>query len=591
MANVNEPHLSHFNLKLNNAQAPGEVMNDFLDCTLENSLHLPDACTLRLHDAAFKWLDAATFREGVKVEVFGGEESMAELLPLFNGEVASLELDLAAHGVPTLSVRCFDRSHRLHRGRHQRSFVQMKDSDIVCKVGAEAGFNVQADATTQVHDWVFQNNQTNWEFLSERAERAGYRLFVQGERDLIFRKIEKNDGEPISLDWGKNLRSFRPRVSASPQVSEVVVRGWNPKTKEAIVGKREVPAGTPNVGESATGGQVGTQAFGAAKMLIADRPVHTQVEADDLARSICDEIGGGFLEADGLCYGQPRLRPGMTVKIANIGQRFSGQYAVTSTTHTYSPSEGYATIFSVNGKKADTLLALIQQGDNNRAALGGNIVVGIVTDNRDPQNQGRVKVKYPWLTEDHSSDWARQAAPMAGNGRGFYFLPEVDDEVLVCFEHGDIRRPYVVGALWNGKDAPVEGNDQAVSGGKVNRRSLKTRIGHTLLLDDTDGKGEMNLTTASGHVVTLDDANKRILAKTKSGHQVLLDDAADKIVVADKTGANKITIATGDNSVSVECLGDFSVNAKGRVSLQGMAGVDVNTPAIMTLQGSLVKIN
>ncbi len=108
-------------------------------------------------------------------------------MPIFYGEITGLELDLAAHGVPTTVVRCLDRSHRLHRGRQSRSFVQMTDSDIVNKIGGELGFTVHADSTSQVHDWILQNNQTNWEFLNERAARNGSRLYVQGgERDLYF---------------------------------------------------------------------------------------------------------------------------------------------------------------------------------------------------------------------------------------------------------------------------------------------------------------------------------------------------------------------------------------------------------------------
>ncbi len=264
-------------------------------------------------------------------------------------------------------------------------------------------------------------------------------------------------------------------------------------------------------------------------------------------------------------------------------------------------------------------------GQGHRAKLGGNIVIGVVTDNVDPKNLGRIKVKYPWLTEDHTSHWIRQSSPMGGPGRGFYFLPEVDDEVLVAFEHGDVRRPYMLGALWNGKDAPVEGNSTAVVNKQVVRRTIKTRIGHTVLLDDTDKLGEMSMTTCNKHKLTLDDKNKNILIKTKNGHQVLLDDknknitaltvdgrkvflddAGSKIVVTDKAG-NSMTINSGDNSIKIECNGNFSVNAKGKVSITGTAGVEVTSPAmlkmegsastslqssgILTVQGSLVKIN
>src|SRR5205085_4129487 len=96
-----EPHLSHFNLKVNDQQASSEVIDAMLDCTIENSLHLPDVCTLRLHDAAFHWLDADTFREGTKLEVLGHEERTTNAQSLFKGEVVALEMDLAGHGVPT----------------------------------------------------------------------------------------------------------------------------------------------------------------------------------------------------------------------------------------------------------------------------------------------------------------------------------------------------------------------------------------------------------------------------------------------------------------------------------------------------------
>src|SRR5204862_7721429 len=101
-----------------------------------------------------------------------------------------------------------------------------------------------------------------------------------------------------------------------------------------------------------------------------------------------------------------------------------------------------------------------------------------------PDKHGRVKVRFPWLSNDDESRWARVAATMAGNDRGVYLLPEVEDEVLVAFEHGDISFPYVVGSLWNGKDAPPATNDD----GKNNIRVIKSRSGHVVRLNDEDGK-------------------------------------------------------------------------------------------------------
>ncbi|NTW02923.1 MAG: phage tail protein, partial [Oscillochloris sp.] len=122
------------------------------------------------------------------------------------------------------------------------------------------------------------------------------------------------------------------------------------------------------------------------------------------------------------------------------------------------------------------------------------VTVGVVTNNQDPDSLGRVKVKLPWLSDQDESFWARVVAPMAGKDRGLYLLPEIDDEVLVAFEHGMIEYPYVLGALWNGKDNPPETN----SNGKNNMRTLKSRSGMIIRLDDTDGSEKIEISDASG---------------------------------------------------------------------------------------------
>ena len=616
--------VSYFDLKIDNQQVPQTLLGDLLDCTVENSLHLPDLCSLRMYDAEFQWMDSASFTEGKSVQVMVGMEGSSGLTKIFHGEITGLEVDMTAEGVPTLLVHAMNRAHRLHRGRSCNTFVQMTDSDIVNKVGAAAGFTMICDSTTVVHEWVMQDNLTHWAFLSERARRNGCRLYVKDEKELHFKKVTNDAATTVTLKWGTDLRSFRPRTLASPQVDEVSVRGWDPATKKAIVGSSQTPVGTPQASVVSSGRSAASQTFGNAKMVVVDRPVHSQSEADALALSISDDIGGMYLEAEGLCYGNAALQPGVTVDISNVGTRFSGKYFVTSTQHTYSSAEGYSTLFTVSGKRASNLLSLLDDESGGRTApLGGNIVIGLVTDNNDPDKLGRVKVKYPWLTEDHASHWARIASPMAGSSRGFYFLPEINDEVLVAFEHGDIRRPYIIGALWNKLDQPIEGNDVAVVNQKVVHRTIKTRVGHTILLDDTDETGEIKLKTNGGHFLQLNDADKHITAKTTSGHKILLDDQNDQIVIVDKSTNNKVTIKTGDNSMKLECLGNFDIDSKGKVTIQGVQGIEMKTPqkvqmqgaagiaaqsggtmdlqavgmtslqttAILTIQGSLVKIN
>ena len=150
---------------------------------------------------------------------------------------------------------------------------------------------------------------------------------------------------------------------------------------------------------------------------------------------------------------------------------------------------------------------LINQNQNH--GLNG-VTIAIVTNNKDPEKLGRIKVKFPWLSEKEESPWARILTPMAGNDRGMYFLPEINDEVLVAFEQGNMNVPYILGALWNGKDKPPAQNDD----GKNNKKMIKSRSGHQIILDDTKDK--------------------------------------EKVIIQDKTGNNQILIDSKENKMNIK---------------------------------------
>jgi phage baseplate assembly protein gpV len=460
------------------------------------------------------------------------------------------------------------------------------------------------------------------------ADRNGFRVYVEGEK-LKFKKVEEPRGPVATLEWGLDLRSFRPRLTSHGQVSEVTVRGWDPKKKEAIVGTAQHGSAVKSrqVGESKSGFAFSNE-FGDAKSVIVDWPIHSVKEAQDLAKSYMDKRESSSIEADGLCTGNNKIKAGVSIDVKHVGAKFSAKYTVASSTHTFTPAEGYTTQFVCSGKDPHTVLGLLSGEKGDQANMGGNIVVALVTNLEDPDNKGRIKVKYPWLMENHESFWIRVSAPMAGPDRGFYFLPEVNDEVLVAFEHGDIHRGYMIGALWNGKDSPVEPNNKAVVGGKVVHRVIKTRKGHIVMLQDTDDEEHVKITTMGnhylilddkkgakkceiltdyGHQVLLDDQARKITVKTKDGHKIEIDDPGKKIVVQDSNGTEKMTIDAAGNNINFECLKDFTVSAKGNVTIEGLMGVKVSSPAtlslsstgpaelkssaILTVQGTMVKIN
>jgi uncharacterized protein involved in type VI secretion and phage assembly len=151
------------------------------------------------------------------------------------------------------------------------------------------------------------------------------------------------------------------------------------------------------------------------------------------------------------------------------------------------------------------------------------VVVGIVTNRDDPEGQGRIELQFPWLSESQRSSWAPVAAPLAGKDRGMFFMPEIGDEALVAFEHGDFDHPFIVGFVWNGVDTPPETNLQ--------NRVILTPGGHTLRFEDTDNAKKVILQSDSGHQIVLDDspAGQTITVQTKGQQRIVLDDKDSSI--------------------------------------------------------------
>ncbi len=187
-----------------------------------------------------------------------------------------------------------------------------------------------------------------------------------------------------------------------------------------------------------------------------------------------------------------------------------------------------------------------------------------VTDVKDPDGQGRVKVKLPWSPDDGGGyeAWARLAVLMAGANRGTWFIPDPNDEVLVMFEAGDPRRPYVVGALWNGRDAPPETMDGA---GNNDRKTIRSRNGVRVCLDDRSGQETLTLETPGGQKVTLKDGPGSVEIRDANGNVVRLESAGVTV-----QAAAKVTVKAGTVEVNA---GMVTVNA-GMSKFSGVVKAD-----------------
>jgi phage protein D/phage baseplate assembly protein gpV len=586
-------YVGHFILKIGGQNVSEEFMDALDEVVVDTSLYLPDMFTIQLDDPALKWVDDSLLDIGKEVEISveSGEEHSGESGLLMKGEITALEPNFSTTGRTTMLVRGYDKSHRLHRGRKTRTFQQQKDSDLATTIARDAGLAPQVDTTTVSYEYVLQNNQTNMEFLLARAERIGYQVYV-ADGKLYFKKGDFSQGDGPELTYEEDLLSFQPCWTASHQADQMTVKAWDPKGKTAITSQKTPNGGLNQGGMTQTGGGKASSAFSSAEEIITDWPVSTPDEAQALATGLSNDISHEFVQAEGVCDGNPKVKAGWKINIKGVGDRFSGKYFITSATHIYN-TNGYETRFSISGRQPNTISHLLDSGNGHGQGRGQGLVQGVVpalvTNLNDPDDLGRVKVKYAWLGEIESN-WARIASPMAGTDRGFLYLPEVNDEVLIAFEQGDVHRPYLIGALWSSTDKPPKKNSEAVANGKVNQRVLKTRQGHLIILDDKDGEEQISITSKSGHTVVLDD---------KSG--------SEKITICDKTGNNHMVIDSPTNSMEIKVNGDFSVTAQGKISLscnqdltldskakgtvKGMGGLNLESTAQTAVKGTQVGIN
>jgi uncharacterized protein involved in type VI secretion and phage assembly len=200
---------------------------------------------------------------------------------------------------------------------------------------------------------------------------------------------------------------------------------------------------------------------------------------------------------------------------------------------------------------------ILEQKKRSDSRIYG-VVVGIVTNNKDTEKLGRVKVKIPRLSGEDESNWARVISFMAGKERGAFFLPEIDDEVLVAFEYGDINMPYVIGSLWNGKDVPPENN----SDGKNNIRVIRSRSGHVITLDDSDGSEQIKIMDKTQkNMIIIDAKNNKI--SIKSDKDIELSAPNGKVTIEAMDIETKSTASTKIEATSVDVKASGNLNIKG----------------------------
>ena len=433
---------------------------------------LPDCFELTFRDPTFDVLTKAGLAIGKVIQVRGEVINETAPRPLIEGEVTSIEGNYGDMDAYTV-VRGYTLDHRLQRVRRTRTFLNMKDSDLARKLAGDAGLTVGTiDPTTQVHPQVAQDNQTDWQLLRERAEETGFEVGVR-EGKFYFRKaVKAATGVPVAVYAGEEILRFSPRVSSSSLVDEVEVRAWDPVNAKAVAVRKPIAASGVSIGagtpvataklfaSTAAAPPPASSEMGPAPspkaQVVFDRALtvdnNSTQALTEAADALAESAASGFAEADGQMIGDARIAAGAVLDVKGVPMEFEGKWTVTRARHEFDrrPGGSYVTWFAVSGRQDRSLLALADGGGNNDGPPRvQGVVGGIVTSLDDPLGLARVKVALPWLSPDYETAWAPVIQLMAGATSGAMFLPEPGDQVLVSFEFGDLRRPYVLGSVVN----------------------------------------------------------------------------------------------------------------------------------------------
>ncbi|MEU4744395.1 VgrG-related protein [Actinosynnema sp. NPDC023658] len=562
-----------------NGNKLGDEAKFLVRCVVDENVGLPDTAVLVYRDADRELLRSSGIRIGSEVEVLFATSTTTAAERVFTGEVTALEMDYDNPGVFVV-VRATSRAHRLMRGRKVQAFRNMSASTVVRKVAAGAGLTVgRLDVANVVYRHLSQAGVSDWDFLQQLALEHDAVVRIDGGGLLEFVKLvpaskapKAGSSDPHVLKFGRNTHSLRAVLTTADQANGVEVRSWDVATKKALVA---VQPNTPSktVKPGLTASRANAKFPTKAPLLVTDTPYATQAEATRAARSLEASTGAGFGELEAVVEGNPQLRAGDPVTVADYGDDFDGSYTVTGARHVLDPELGYQTTLTVSASYDRSLAGLVTGGNAPvRSGRMPGLATGIVTDIKEPgrDQRGWVRLKFPWLDDNYVTDWVR-TVQWGGVGGGGVFSPEVDDEVLVGFEQGSLDRPYVIGGLYNGVDKPSPHGRPLVDAlrGKVNRRSVSARNGNRLELLDSRAASGVRLVTGDERL------------------EVVLDDKLNQVEVSVR-GPKGVRVLS---SVTLTSTGATIKAGTGSVTLDG-SGITIDAGlGVLTLKGTLIKLN
>lgn len=513
------------------------------------------------------------FKPGTELEIAAGYHSEEETI--FKGIVIKHSLKIKS-GTSLLIVECKDEAVKMTIGRKSKFFYESKDSDIFDEVISEySNLSSDIEDTNYEHEELVQYNASDWDFVLSRAQANGKLCFVD-DGAITIAKPDVGQSEIETVTFGSSLMDFDAEIDARNQIAATTAYSWNQSDQELI----EVEGSDPGV---SLNGDLSSSdlsdVIGLSSYELRHGGTLNDAELQDWADATLLWQQLSKVRGRARFQGIPSVKPNTILKLEGVGNRFNGNVYVTGVLHTISNGDWVTDAqFGLNPQWfSETFDISTQPASGLLPAIKG-LHVGVVSQlEEDPNGEDRILVKLPIVNSDEQGIWCRISTLDAGDSRGSFFRPEIEDEVLVGFINEDPNDAVVLGMLnSSAKPAPITASDDNHEKGFVTRSEMK------LIFDDD--KPSITIETPGGKIVTIDDDAGEI--KLEDDNSNIITMSSDGITI--ESGGDINMTATGD--INMEGT-NIAIAANAEFVAEGAAGAELSTSAIAVLKGSIVQIN
>jgi Rhs element Vgr protein len=521
----------------------------------------------------FPLSNADTFIPGKAVEILAGTGD--DPISLFQGMIIRQSLKVRDNSAPQLIVECRHPAVKLTVGRKNAYFFEQTDSDLISALLKNANLQAEVESTSEVHKQQVQYDATDWDFLLTRAEANGKLVFTNTEKVVIKAPVFDNN-VVCTLQFGATILEMDVEMDARQQYSAVKSVTWDAAQQSVL----EKDATDPAVSSP---GNLSSGDLAAAMALQYYRLQHvavTEEEAQNWANAQWLKSQMSRVNGRVKCEGIGIVNPGDIVKLSGVGERYNGNVLVTGVRHEFDTVQGWKTHLQFGSVEKWLAEEPAVSAPKSAALLPGvnGLQIGVVVSNEDPDGEHRVRVRMPLVNNEEEGTWARVATLDAGKERGFFFRPEIGDEVVLGFLNDDPRQAVILGMLHSSaKPAPLPGADDNHEKGYQSRSKMKIYF--------NDEKKVMQFETPAGNKLTLSEADKSILIEDQNSNKIEM--TADGI----KIESSKAIELKSGTEIKLESGTAFNIKAGTELKLEGTSGAEISSTAIMKVKGSLVQIN